>query len=187
MCKVFVQKDKNSIKKTGNTKDTKYHQAILCVKGSNPIDYDIDSIRQTKPSIIIGTPKRLRELFLKKVLSVESINYLVFDECDAMFSTVDSKQSLVQAKRKSTLTHSHVPPAKVLLQGIIKQRHDDSFNDNANAAPIIGDADNKLAHVGNSIEDLTKQLTPQRNHNSLHVMFVGTTISKTLKSSFKQL
>ena len=56
------------------------------VIGSVSLDRQIEKIRKTRPDIIVGNPNRLLVLANKKIIRLENIKYLVFDEADRLVS-----------------------------------------------------------------------------------------------------
>ncbi|KAI6215968.1 hypothetical protein M3Y94_00447300 [Aphelenchoides besseyi] len=75
--------------------------------GGLPIKKDEETIKNTKPHIVVGTPGRLLALSQSKALDLQSIKYFVLDECDKMIGDEDMRRD-VQLIFKQTPTEKQV-------------------------------------------------------------------------------
>lgn len=72
------------------------------IGGAN-INYQIERLKK-KPQILIGTPGRIINLFDKRKINGQTIEYVVFDEIDAMKDKLHLLEKIKKALRKSTQT-----------------------------------------------------------------------------------
>lgn len=72
------------------------------IGGAN-INYQIEKLKK-KPQILIGTPGRIINLFDKRKINGQTIEYLVFDEIDAMKEKLHLLEKIKKALRKTTQT-----------------------------------------------------------------------------------
>lgn len=72
------------------------------IGGAN-INYQMERLKK-RPHILIGTPGRVINLFDKKKINGQTIDYLVFDEIDAMAEKYPLLEKIKKALRKSTQT-----------------------------------------------------------------------------------
>jgi len=63
---------------------TELKSAILI--GSVNIERQIENLKKTKPDIIVGNPNRLLVLAKKKLLKIDNLQFIVFDEADRLVS-----------------------------------------------------------------------------------------------------
>ncbi|KAI6189218.1 RNA helicase [Aphelenchoides besseyi] len=75
--------------------------------GGLPIKKDEETIKNTKPHIVVGTPGRLLALSQSKALDLQNIKYFVLDECDKMIGDEDMRRD-VQQIFKQTPTEKQV-------------------------------------------------------------------------------
>jgi superfamily II DNA/RNA helicase len=65
-------------------KDTPIHSSLLI--GSVNLERQIETLRKTKPDIIVGNPNRLLILAKKKMIKLNNLRFLVLDEADRLVS-----------------------------------------------------------------------------------------------------
>jgi ATP-dependent RNA helicase CshB len=53
--------------------------------GGSDINRDVELLNKNQPLIVVGTPTRLKELYLKKALQLTTANWVIVDECDMIF------------------------------------------------------------------------------------------------------
>ena len=63
---------------------TELKSALLI--GSVNIERQIENLKKNKPDIVVGNPNRLLVLAKKKLLKIDSLRYIVFDEADRLVS-----------------------------------------------------------------------------------------------------
>jgi len=56
------------------------------VIGSVNIERQIENLKKTKPDVVVGNPNRLLVLAKKKLLKIDNVQFLVFDEADRLVS-----------------------------------------------------------------------------------------------------
>jgi superfamily II DNA/RNA helicase len=99
-----------------------YHDTIHCIvtMGSLPEQQRLLTLRV--PRIIIGTPKRLLELYESKHLNVTSLKVLVLDEVDKMVLFPQSHETIKQKFYKRV----HTQPCDTLVSKIISSTNKES-------------------------------------------------------------
>lgn len=75
--------------------------------GGMPIKKDEETLKNTKPHIIVGTPGRTKALVESGALDMKNIKYFVLDECDKMIGDDDMRRD-VQLIFKRTPTEKQV-------------------------------------------------------------------------------
>jgi superfamily II DNA/RNA helicase len=72
--------------------------------GSISLDHQIENIRKTKPDIVVGNPNRLLLLAQKRILKLNGLYSLIFDEADRLVSSemIDDTSELCAIIRKCT-------------------------------------------------------------------------------------
>jgi len=96
--------------------------AVMSCDSSESLDLTVDRIAKLAPSLIIGTAKRIRELFLYSVLKPSQIEFVVFDEVDALFPIRSKYDHKEKKRQQKALEHSHLKPSQLILNGILKQQ-----------------------------------------------------------------
>eukprot|EP00834_Sanchytrium_tribonematis_P005132 NODE_291_length_10603_cov_1.029703.p3 type:complete len:355 gc:universal NODE_291_length_10603_cov_1.029703:7734-8798(+) len=71
------------------------------VYGGISIRDNVDALKLNKPSIVVGTPGRMKQLIHDKSLDTSHVKFFVLDECDKMLSSVNMRAD-VQTIFKST-------------------------------------------------------------------------------------
>eukprot|EP01083_Nonionella_stella_P016033 44819_1 len=107
-----------------NRRNKQFHlqHSVMNCNSNESLDYHIDYIKKVSPSIIVGTPKRIRELLLYGILKPSKINYVVFDEVDTLFPVKAKNVHKNKLAAKQHLSHSHLKPSQLILNGIVKQQ-----------------------------------------------------------------
>ncbi|KAM3131105.1 hypothetical protein pb186bvf_016803 [Paramecium bursaria] len=63
--------------------------------GGDPVSVNIETLRQDKPQIIVGTPGRLRDLIVeRKALNVSKLKFFILDEADTMVEDLKMRQDI---------------------------------------------------------------------------------------------
>lgn len=81
----------------------KHPFSVEALIGGANINYQLDKLKK-KPQILIGTPGRIINLFDKRKINGQTIEYLVFDEIDAMKEKLPLLQKIKKSLRKTTQT-----------------------------------------------------------------------------------
>ena len=132
--------------------------AVMSCGSTESLDFNMDYISKMSPAVIIGTPKRIRELLLYSVLKPSRIQYIVFDEVDTLFPIKSKYEHKNKQRRHQQLEHSHLKPSQLILNGILRQQPADRDDGKRNG-----------------------------NHHRCHALFVGATIPNQLKSFLRQI
>ena len=125
----YLSNNQDNRDKSKKNKQWNLQHAVMNCNSNESLDYNIDYINKLSPCVIIGTPKRIRELFLYSIIKPSKINYIVFDEIDTLFP-IKSKYEHKKKSNQKKVTHSHLKPAQLILNGIIKQQGNDDGDDN---------------------------------------------------------
>lgn len=97
-----------------------YHYKIkeqaLLVSRAEPYDYHVDMIQSSKPSIVVGTAHRIKELLADGILDPAKVEYVVLDEADHLLDP------LKKTAKTSKLMHRarHPKPTFTLLKGLFR-------------------------------------------------------------------
>ena len=59
--------------------------------GGISIKKDEDTLRNSCPHIVVGTPGRLLALVRQKILNLKNIKHFILDECDKMLDQLGKK------------------------------------------------------------------------------------------------
>ncbi len=75
------------------------------VHGGCPITKDRETLKETSPQVLIGTPGRLLSLLQNRVLKLDKVSQFVFDECDKCLGKIgmcnDIQQTFIGTPRRS--------------------------------------------------------------------------------------
>ncbi len=96
------QPDESKGKKGYQPRRVHYHR-FLGVVGGVPLHTQASPIQNTGVDIIVATPGRLIDMLDKRIVSLDRLSYLVFDEADRMLS-----MNMEEQLRKVLLTHTHL-------------------------------------------------------------------------------
>lgn len=69
--------------------------------GGVNVKTDIDALKNEAPTIVVGTPGRVKDLVEKKALDLSHVKMFILDECDRMIGEIDMRRD-VQAIFKAT-------------------------------------------------------------------------------------
>jgi ATP-dependent RNA helicase UAP56/SUB2 len=69
--------------------------------GGEPMNEQIEKLKNDKPQIVVGTPGRLLALIKRNMLDTKNVKIFIIDECDKMLKELDMRAD-VQAIFKST-------------------------------------------------------------------------------------
>ncbi|KAI9208299.1 P-loop containing nucleoside triphosphate hydrolase protein [Polychytrium aggregatum] len=75
--------------------------------GGISVKQNIESLRNDKPQIVVGTPGRVAQLIRDKELKLGNVKHFVLDECDKMLEALDMRRD-VQDIFRSTPHHKQV-------------------------------------------------------------------------------
>jgi len=62
--------------------------------GGVPIKQNIESLQQSVPQIIVGTPGRILALIREKALDLKKVKHFVLDECDRLLDQIDMRKDV---------------------------------------------------------------------------------------------
>jgi len=62
--------------------------------GGQPIQEHIKKLKNSPPTIIVGTPGRILALTRGKHLDASNMKHFVLDECDKMLEALDMRQDV---------------------------------------------------------------------------------------------
>jgi ATP-dependent RNA helicase UAP56/SUB2 len=83
-----IQQEFNRFKKyTPNVK-------TLLLVGGVPVAQDRQSLKDTKPQVVIGTPGRVLHMLEDKALIVDKLKHFVLDECDEMLESLTMRRDV---------------------------------------------------------------------------------------------
>ena len=77
---------------------TKYLPKIKCAAfcGGVPIERHTAILAEEKPYVVCGTPGRLKELTVKKLIDLSTVKHFVIDECDRVLCEMDMRNQVQQ-------------------------------------------------------------------------------------------
>jgi ATP-dependent RNA helicase UAP56/SUB2 len=56
----------------------------MVIYGGEPLENQIQKLKENKPQVVVGTPGRVLAMAKKKLLNLEKIKFFILDECDKM-------------------------------------------------------------------------------------------------------
>jgi len=59
--------------------------------GGIPVTQDIETLRHEVPTIVVGTPGRIKELVQRRLLDLSNVSHFVVDECDKVLEKMDMR------------------------------------------------------------------------------------------------
>ena len=77
---------------------TKYLPKIKCAAfcGGVPIERHTAILAEEKPYVVCGTPGRLKDLTVKKLIDLSTVKHFVIDECDRVLREADMRNQVQQ-------------------------------------------------------------------------------------------
>ena len=74
---------------------------IALIIGGEDLHAQLQTLKNEKPNIIIGTPGRILALIRKKHLNADNVQAFVIDECDKMLSVLDMRTDVQKIYKKT--------------------------------------------------------------------------------------
>jgi len=68
--------------------------SVAAIYGGEPISNQIKMLKNSPPTIIVGTPGRVLALVKGKHLDLSKIKHFVLDECDKMLEALDMRRDV---------------------------------------------------------------------------------------------
>ncbi|KAI8998097.1 ATP-dependent RNA helicase uap56 [Gaertneriomyces semiglobifer] len=69
--------------------------------GGAPVKQNIETLRNDKPQIIVGTPGRVLGLVRDKALNLSKVKHFILDECDKMLEQLDMRRDVQEIFRST--------------------------------------------------------------------------------------
>ncbi|KAJ3186867.1 Suppressor of the cold-sensitive snRNP biogenesis mutant brr1-1 [Gaertneriomyces sp. JEL0708] len=69
--------------------------------GGAPVKQNIETLRNDKPQIIVGTPGRVLGLIRDKALNLSKVKHFILDECDKMLEQLDMRRDVQEIFRST--------------------------------------------------------------------------------------
>jgi ATP-dependent RNA helicase UAP56/SUB2 len=101
--------------------------------GGLPIQKDEETLKNTNPHIVVGTPGRILALIRLKKLNLKHLKHFILDECDKMLEQLDMRRDVQEIFRNTphgkqvmmfsaTLSKDIRPVCKKFMQDVIEKR-----------------------------------------------------------------
>ncbi|PPE05193.1 DEAD/DEAH box helicase [Williamsoniiplasma lucivorax] len=126
--------------------------------GGEDIKKDQEALNKNQPTIAIGTPTRLKELYVLDALKLTSANYVVVDECDMIFDLgfiEDVDFILAKMKKDLVLSFFSATINQQLQQYLKKYIKESFFIDDSQSKPTNSNVKHLLIDTKNKELELT--------------------------------